>query len=49
MNIEPGSDLTLENVCKVVVEQIHAGMVSGSLIIGPNDRPYATVEYSLTN
>ena len=49
MNIEPGSDLTLESVCKVVVEHICAGKVSGSLSIECDSQPIATVKYSLTN
>ncbi len=48
--INPESEITLENVCAGILDQIHKGKVSGSFtLVGDNNKILATADYSLTN
>ncbi len=49
-DINPESEITLENVCAGVLDQINKGKVSGSFtLVGDNNKILATTDYSLTN
>lgn len=50
-DINPESEITLENVCAGVLDQINKGKVSGSFTFVDRDggKILATTDYSLTN